>query len=182
MRIREAVADARGRLRRADFDAFTKLLHWTTLLLILVQFATALLMHDRRELLYWHRSSGAALWSVTVLRLLWRNSFAGFPAFPADMPNLMRLAAHASEYGLYVLLLCVPLLGLATTLSLGRPFALFTWTVPALVPRNADLFIALHEVHENAAWLLAGLIGLHASAALFHHAVRKDDVLKSMLP
>ncbi len=50
------------------------------------------------------------------------------------------------------------------------------------MPRNADLFIALHEVHENAAWLLAGLISLHAGAALFHHFIREDDVMKSMLP
>jgi cytochrome b561 len=29
---------------------------------------------------------------------------------------------------------------------------------------------------------LAGLIGLHAAAALWHHHVRKDGVLLAMLP
>jgi cytochrome b561 len=182
MRIREAVAGEDGRLRRAHFDALTKLLHWSTVLLVLIQFATGMVLHEHRELLLLHRSSGATLWLVTVLRLCWRNSFAGFPAFPPDMPQLMRLAAHLSEYGLYLLLLAVPLTGLATTLSLGRPFGLFTWSVPALLPRDIALFQSLHEIHETGAWLLADLVGLHAVAALFHHVVRKDDVLRSMLP
>jgi cytochrome b561 len=36
--------------------------------------------------------------------------------------------------------------------------------------------------HELVACLLVALVALHAGAALFHHFVRRDNVLKAMLP
>jgi cytochrome b561 len=36
--------------------------------------------------------------------------------------------------------------------------------------------------HEFVAYLLVSLVALHAAAALFHHFVRRDNVLKAMLP
>ena len=36
--------------------------------------------------------------------------------------------------------------------------------------------------HELVAYLLLALIALHAAAGLFHHYVRRDNVLNTMLP
>jgi hypothetical protein len=36
--------------------------------------------------------------------------------------------------------------------------------------------------HEQLGWLLLGLIGVHALAALYHHYIRRDDVMRKMLP
>jgi cytochrome b561 len=36
--------------------------------------------------------------------------------------------------------------------------------------------------HELVAYLLVALVALHALAALFHHFVRRDNVLNAMLP
>jgi cytochrome b len=36
--------------------------------------------------------------------------------------------------------------------------------------------------HELVGYLLLALIALHAGAALFHHFVRRDNVLNAMLP
>ncbi|HLW93360.1 MAG TPA: cytochrome b/b6 domain-containing protein [Roseiarcus sp.] len=41
---------------------------------------------------------------------------------------------------------------------------------------------SLTEWHGLAANILLGLAFLHAMAALFHHYVARDDVLKRMLP
>jgi cytochrome b561 len=40
----------------------------------------------------------------------------------------------------------------------------------------------IDEIHEFAAYVLIGLAVFHPMAALWHHVVRKDDVLKHMLP
>ena len=37
------------------------------------------------------------------------------------------------------------------------------------------------DVHGLAMWVLLGLVGLHTAAALHHHFVRRDDVLRRML-
>lgn len=94
----------------------------------------------------------------------------------------MEWAAKASEYALYALLVLQPATGMAHSLLRGRPFDLLGVTVPALLPRLFDLSEQFHELHEWGAWALAVTVGLHGSAALFHHIVLKDDVLESMLP
>jgi cytochrome b561 len=89
---------------------------------------------------------------------------------------------HASEYGLYALLLSQPVTGLAWSMLRGRAFDLFFWKVPPLVERNRALADLFHSLHVAGAVLLAGLVGLHAGAALFHRFVLKDAILGSMLP
>jgi hypothetical protein len=41
---------------------------------------------------------------------------------------------------------------------------------------------SIPTVHEYGADLLVGMIALHFAAAMFHHFVKKDHVLTSMIP
>ncbi|MES2147518.1 MAG: cytochrome b/b6 domain-containing protein [Pseudomonadota bacterium] len=36
--------------------------------------------------------------------------------------------------------------------------------------------------HEQVGWALFALILLHAGGALYHHYVRRDDIVRAMLP
>jgi cytochrome b561 len=98
------------------------------------------------------------------------------------MTKLHRATVKVSEYGLYALLLGQPVTGLLSTLFGGRPFALFLWEFPPLMPRDEMLRAAFHLSHEIGAWALAALAVSHAAAALFHHFVLRDDVLECMAP
>ena len=172
---------------RGRFDAATIFLHWLTVLLFLPLIASALLLHygdgfDRRALLDIHRGAGAILWCVMFGRLLWRSSFAHLPPFPSTMTTIHRWVVKASEYALYALVLLQPITGLLMTLLLGKPFTLVIWQVPALFPRNYELAQLVHQIHEPVGYALFCLIGLHGSAALFHHYVLRDDILEAMLP
>ena len=175
---------------RPPFDGLTIGLHWATVLLVLVLFASAWLhaLAEVRQsdftpvLLQIHRSSGVTIWVVTVLRLAWRLTSASLPPFPTQMTKLHRATVKLSEYGLYALLLGQPATGLLTTLFGGRPFALYSWALPPLMPRDEMLQAAFHFSHELGAWALAALALGHAAAALFHHFVLRDDVLVCMAP
>jgi len=168
------------------FDALSIALHWLTLLLLIILFATAWLRGFAEDvataglLLALHRSAGMLLWALTVARIAWRLTRGARPVAP--LPRPQRVAAQATQYALYVLLIAQPILGLAHSLFRGKPFDLLVVTVPALIARDAELSHRLHALHEQAAWLLLGLIGLHAAAALFHRFVLRDRVLQSMLP
>jgi superoxide oxidase len=176
--------------RRPAFDGLTIVLHWATVLLVLALFASAWLhaLAEAREsdftpvLLQIHRSFGVTIWVVTALRLTWRLTNASMPPFPTQMTRLHRTTVKLNEYGLYALLLLQPATGLLTTLSGGRPFALFLWQLSPLMPRNDMLRAAFHLSHELGAWALAALTVGHAAAALFHHFVLRDDVLECMAP
>jgi cytochrome b561 len=181
-RVSHATRSSRGR-----FDAATIFLHWLTVFLFLPLIASALLLSygdgiDRRALLDIHRGAGAMLWCAMFGRLLWRSSFAHLPPFPPAMTTVHRWLVKASEYALYALMLMQPITGLLMTLLQGKPFTLVVWQVPALLPRNFDLAQLFHQIHEPVGYALFCLIGLHGTAALFHHYVLRDDILEAMLP
>lgn len=171
------------------FDQISIALHWLTVLLIVIQFASVWLLEAADQesslvamLLSMHQTAGVTTWIIAAMRLVWRHNFAYLPPFPPAMPKLQQTIAKANEYGLYLLLLVQPITGLARVLLRGRPFDLFFWEVPALLEPNPDLrsfFISAHEIGGKALLLL---IGLHAGAALFHRLVLRDGVLERMLP
>src|SRR6202023_3312069 len=121
-------------------------------------------------------------WVVTLARFTWRH-FATYPNWPNDMSQDMRVAAMASEYALYALLLAQPILGLLQTSAQGDHVDLyFIGQLPALIEKNRPLAQQLLAVHKSVGFSLLGLIALHMSAALFHHFWRRDDTLTAMLP
>ncbi|MFD2270102.1 cytochrome b [Undibacterium arcticum] len=56
------------------------------------------------------------------------------------------------------------------------------FTVPAFDPANKALVHQVEDLHQLAAYLVLILAVLHAGAALLHHYVLKDAVLRRMLP
>ena len=170
------------------YDRFMQFVHWTTFLLLTATFATAWLIRyaDTREqvngLVQLHRSLGLTALCVTACRLMWRL-VARIPPLPQDLPRVQRLAARANEYALYALLLLQPTLGFLHSSATGRPVVVyFLGSIPPLLAPDRDLAKLLLIAHGFVAQLLLGLIALHVAAALFHHFVRRDDVLVAMVP
>jgi cytochrome b561 len=177
-----------GNSERGVFDQATRLMHWFTAGLVLSAFvlafsidlATSRGLHT--AFLQVHRSVGLTVWVVTLFRLAWRQ-FAKYPDWPSDMSQTMRVAAMASEYGLYALLLAQPIVGILQTNAHGDHVNLFfIGQLPALIEKNRPLAQQLLSVHKAVGFSLLGLIALHVSAALFHHFWRRDDTLTAMLP
>jgi cytochrome b561 len=171
------------------FDQTSIALHWFTVLLIVVQFssiwAREAVSHRSNwgaEILSLHESAGVSTWIVVVARLFWRRYFAYLPPFPPSMPKFQQTIAKANEYGLYFLLLAMPITGLARIILRGQPFDLFIWQVPTLLEPDLAMRSLFVEAHEIGAKALMLLIGLHAGAALFHRMVLRDRVLERMLP
>lgn len=168
------------------FDPITRFLHWLTLFLVattfLLAFSIDFVASGEAVLVLLHRSFGVTIWVVMLGRLIWRQ-FARFPNWPADMPQSMRIAAHWSEYALYVLLLIQPMLGILQTNERGgRVNFFFLGQLPAIIGKDASLGKELLTAHRLVGLVLLSLIALHASAALYHHFWRGDDTLKAMLP
>jgi cytochrome b561 len=63
------------------------------------------------------------------------------------------------------------------------PVTLFDWfQFPALIGANHDLHESLEEVHEALFSALLVVTTVHVAAALYHHFMLKDGVLRRMLP
>jgi len=188
MRISPPVPLPDGRIARGRFDAATIALHWTSVSLVLFQFASGWAMSEygalatMPDLLIYHRSAGTLVWLVTLARLCWRRFWATFPPFPSHLWQIGRWTAQVTEYALYTMLVAQPTTGLVFTLLRGRPLPLFMVSIPAILPRNLELSEQFHQIHILGAMVFAGLVVFHAAAALVHHLVWRDDVLELMAP
>jgi cytochrome b561 len=128
-----------------------------------------------------HKTIGLVILLTVVLRLGYRLSHGA----PADEPTIepwQKLVSHATHWAIYVLLLVVPVLG---WLGVSYYPALDLFGIvklPGLVASNQDTAAVVFYWHATAAFVLIALIGMHFGAAMFHHLIRKDNVLARMLP
>ncbi|TXN30549.1 cytochrome b [Methylobacterium sp. WL19] len=172
------------------------LLHWTSALCVLALIGMGLVMTHaglapmrQFQLYQWHKSVGITVLVLTALRLAWRVVHRP-PPHPAGMPAHERRAAGAAHGLLYLLLIGLPLTGWAVV-SLS-PFniptvlyGLVPWPhlpLAPLLPDAAAVERVLKLVHAYGAWFLTALLVLHVAAALRHHLILRDDVLRRMLP
>lgn len=162
--------------------------HWLTAVAILLAFALVLSRELaegdflRAGLLNAHRVSGLLVGLLAISRVLfrWRKPMAR-PV--ANAARSQRWAAAAVHGLLYALLLTLPVLGVLLTNARGHLVVLpGLGSLPPLVGQDLDWADDLEEWHGDLAWLLAGLVGLHTAAALWHHFARKNNVLRAMAP
>ena len=170
------------------YDRVLKAVHWSTLLLIAAAYIAiwgsyAVATKEQEAFLtQLHRSLGVTVFVLTVFRLGWRWH-ARIPSLPADLPAIQKVAARVAEYFLYALLLIQPILGILYINARGRRVDFFfLGELPPIVGPDKVLAKQAVAAHDIVAYVLLTFIGLHAAAALFHHFVRRDDVLKAMLP
>jgi cytochrome b561 len=169
-------------------------LHWLIAFAIIGNFGLGLYMHElplaKREtieLFQFHKSIGLTVLALSVLRLLWRL-VNPVPALPEGLPGWERAAARASHVLLYFLMIAIPLAGwIMVSLSpLELPTYWFKmFEVPHLPVsglRSAVWEDAFKVIHAYLAFAIAGLAVLHVMAALRHHLILKNDVLKRMIP
>ncbi len=171
-----------------SYDRVLKAVHWSTLLLIAAAYIAiwgsyAVATKEQEAFLtQLHRSLGVTVFVLTVFRLGWRWH-ARIPSLPADLPAIQKVTARVAEYFLYALLLIQPILGILYINARGRRVDFFfLGELPPIVGPDRALAKQAIAAHDIVAYVLLTLIALHAAAALFHHFVRRDDVLNAMLP
>ena len=171
-----------------SWSAPAKFFHWLVAALILVQVTLGIaairwpLSPTKLNLFVWHKSTGMLILALVALRLLWRLTHPA-PGLPADTPEWERRAARASHLFLYALLVAVPLSGWVIASSSGIPFRIF-WQIPLPQIAATDKAIADAAARVHL-WLLVvfgALLVVHVAAALRHHYVKRNDVLRRMLP
>ncbi|MDB5394112.1 MAG: cytochrome b [Rhodospirillales bacterium] len=176
-----------GRTER--YDTVAILFHWLIAILIVANVGLAWSLdsfdehspaHDR--ILTVHKSIGTTLLVLAVLRLAWRWKHPG-PPLPETIAPWRRVAARLDQGLLYALLVILPLSGLLDAGAFSQPVHyFFLFDLPTLTGHNEPLGHAAFAVHKAAAVALYALLFLHAAAALQHHYVLKDDILRRMLP
>ncbi|MEQ9520777.1 MAG: cytochrome b/b6 domain-containing protein [Parvibaculum sp.] len=167
------------------YDAIAKTLHWIVALFMIVMLTFGWGLEDMEidekvQTLVIHSSLGASVFLLMIARLLWRRGHTP-PALPDHMPAWQVTASKMSHHSLYFFVILQPLFGLGQSMFADydvRPFGLFSVSMGA----NEGLHKIFHVLHGLNGMLLVALVALHVAAALYHHFVQNDTVLKRMLP
>lgn len=170
------------------YDTVAALMHWLTALLVLGLIAIGLWMVGleigRQKLVVygWHKWVGLSVLVLMILRLCWRL-FHPPPPLPAGIASWERRLAPLVHGMLYGLLLAMPLTGWLMTSAAGQPVVWFGLVeLPDLVGRDRELLAWFRGAHHWLSRLLIVLIMLHVAAVIRHDVLRRDGILRRMLP
>jgi cytochrome b561 len=171
---------------RARYDGIARSLHWLTALLVLAQFGLAELWSfperpTRHLMIVTHMSLGILLTLVLAVRIVWR--LIPGRQIRAAASGWAEVASKLVHSLLYVLLAAEAALGFVLRWSGDQAMSFFGLLIPPpFAPFSRPAHHLVGEVHDWIGWTIITLAADHALAALFHHFVLRDGVLRRMLP
>lgn len=169
------------------YDPVARALHWAMAAAIMAIWVVGHMIDAlpkgpiRTEVVGLHKSIGVIMLVLAVGRLAWRVARPQ-PPLPTAMPTGEQMLAKLGHVALYVLMLVIPLDGILMSQSGGREVAVFGLALPVLVAKNDALRETFKAGHGALGWVLAVVLAGHVAAALRHHLILKDDVMRRMLP
>jgi len=182
-----------GRDRRIErYRPLARVFHWLTVLLLAAQFPVGLYMVYRgpgqniwdattNTLYSGHKLVGVVILALVVLRLLYRL-IASAPAPEPTLTGWHKAISALNHWSMYLLLVVVPVLGYLAICYFPALNIFGVFSFPAIVAPDKTMYEQVIDWHATGAGALAGLVGLHVAAALYHHFIRRDNVLARMLP
>jgi cytochrome b561 len=162
------------------------ILHWSVAVLIATAFVLAWVLPRKSTpgyggMLEWHKSVGLMVLAVVIIRLLWRQLN---PVAPAATLTPVEARLSALTHGLlYVVMIAIPATGYIFSSAEAQGLDFFgLFSVASPLAANRVLSRPMEFLHKTGQYAVYILVGLHVLAALYHHFVKRDGVLRRMLP
>lgn len=130
---------------------------------------------------FWHKNMGLTLGVFIILRILWRFKNT-MPSLNIDIPTWQKRAARANVYLLYLMTILFPVSGASMTLARGVDVPV--WGDLLIIPGfGPDMMLAriFHDAHSICAYLILASLSIHIGAAIHHHVILKNHILKRIL-
>lgn len=169
------------------FGIIAILFHWGMAILLIGLVVLGLYMNyipisaQKLKLYGWHKEWGIAALMLALFRIIWSVSQI-HPSLAALQP-MEKMAARTVHRLFYFFMFALPISGWLMTSAAGLPVSFFGFfLLPDLVSSSEENRLLLQTIHT---WLGYGLILIffaHVSAAMKHHLINKDTILRRMLP
>lgn len=175
-------------LRAVRYKSIVVWIHWITALAVVCQVVVGFVFFnmprgpERMEVFTWHKTIGALILVLALVRLAVRLMNPP-PPYPSDFPKWERFAAVWSHRLFYILLIALPLTGLAAASGRaenGMVPLLFGLKLPAIPGVSADN--GFGDVHELLVFTTLALLVLHVGAALKNQFMSRTAVADRMPP
>lgn len=169
-----------------NFGIVAILFHWIMAVLIIGLLILGLYMVPlpwspaKLKFYGWHKEYGFLVLFLIIFRLLWRISNK-MPELA--LPWLEQLAARSMHWAFYAFMFAMPISGWLITSAAGLPASFFgLFTLPNVVAPDESKRMLFELIHQWLAYALIVALSLHTAAALKHHFINRDNILRRMLP
>lgn len=176
-----------GRGGAQGYSLTARLFHWITAAIVIALIPGGVYMANAspgpaQDLAYdLHRSFGFVLLPLMLARLVYRLRHPP-PPLPGDIPRVQRAGAQAMHGAFYALLFIQPLAGWIATSAYRAPIRVFwLFELPPIAPVDRPFSEWMFGVHRFLGYAIAALALVHISAALYHHVIRRNEVLLRMV-
>lgn len=183
----------------ARYTRVAIVLHWLIAIMLVSMVFYGWWMEDLRELAFagevsfgdvqaaynWHKTAGITILVLSLGRLAWRLTHR-VPPLPVTMTRWEAFAARFTHVAFYAVMIGAPIGGYITASAYGSSFPILLFNeigLPKLPVPQTEAFQGLAgSIHGAGGWVIFALLALHAGAALKHHFIDRDGVLKRMIP
>ena len=166
-----------------QYGSFAVTIHWISAILIIVMLGSGFRAASMTEsaakeaILMLHVPLGLLILLLTLFRLFWWWRVDHKPAPVSGDPAWQSLSAKATLVAFYIVILGMVVSGISTVVLSGAGDNLYGAAGGPL----PDFSEVLPRVpHGLGARLMLALLVLHASAALYHHFIKKDGLIWRM--
>ena len=128
-----------------------------------------------------HKLTRLLILTLMVLRLIW-SLINLKPALPAGTAVWQRQAERVVHGLLYLSLILMPLVGWIGSCAGGRPPHLGDFKFDLPITGDKQFVKTMFEIHEIIAYIIIALLTIHVTAALYHHFIKRDNILLRMMP
>lgn len=170
-----------------SYPTSAKFFHWSIALIILLNLIIGVVLVNfyslskQLNLFIIHEQFGVTVLMLAILRLIWRLTHR-YPSLDGLIARHEIFLAKFGHLLLYTLMFAIPICGIFLSQSAGKHPGLLWYHLPTLIERDLDLQEQLLNLHKYLAILLAVIIAGHSIAALKHHFIDKNQILRRMLP
>ncbi len=165
-------------------------IHWITAAVVVAQVIVGFTFHrvleqgtaERMEMFAWHKTLGATILVLALIRLAVRLMNPP-PPYPSDFPKWERFLAVWNHRLFYILLVALPLTGLAAVSGravgglVPLKFGLELPAIPGIAEENS-----FGDVHVVLVFTTLALVVLHIAAALYNQFGSATNVADRMPP
>jgi len=168
----------------SEYGVLAKFFHWTLFILIVIMLIVGFVMSDitnkflKYEIVNLHKLLGLIILVLMTLRLAWAMSNPK-PLLTTFWEKTVAKIVHQS---LYILLILMPLTGWIMSTAHGKPPTWLGWKIKLPLQTNQNVAQLFATYHNKLAIMIILLLSLHILAALYHHIIKKDHILRRMLP
>jgi cytochrome b561 len=128
-----------------------------------------------------HKLTGLTILTLMLLRLGWAL-LNPKPVLPFNTPSWQKQGERLVHFLLYITVIAMPVVGWIGSVASGHAPHIASIQLELPLEQSKAIADTAFFLHDKLAIAIIVLVSIHALAALYHHFIKRDNILRRMMP